>query len=154
MKIMNYFLTLVLCAVSLTFLTAASVAPEVVETAPPVEKKATSKKEVRKAAKLERLQKRYDRVTSAKAKTRIQHKINQVNESKEATTLEILALVFAFLFPLVGLILAIMARKQGGGTLANVAFWLSLIFLILAIVGIVLVIITTIAAASAIGSTI
>ena len=155
MKIMNYFMTIVLATLGLVFLTSAAVLPDAaVETVPPVEKttatKKALKKEQRKAAKLERLQARYERAATTKQKMRIQHKINQVNEAKEATTLEILALIFAFLFPLVGLILAIIARKQGGGTLANVAFWISLIFLILAVLGIILSIVLFTAAVSTI----
>jgi hypothetical protein len=45
--------------------------------------------------------------------------------------LEILALIFAFLIPIVGLILAIIAKNQGGGLLATLAFWISIVLLIL-----------------------
>jgi hypothetical protein len=49
-----------------------------------------------------------------------------------------LALIFAFVFPLVGLILAIIAKKKEGTQLAKIAFILSLVFLILTVLFIVL----------------
>lgn len=51
---------------------------------------------------------------------------------KKTSGMSIAAIIFAFLFPVVGLILAIVAKKKNSNdTLAKVAFVLSLIFTIL-----------------------
>ena len=51
---------------------------------------------------------------------------------KKTSGMAIAAIIFAFLFPVVGLILAIIAKKKNGeDTLTKVAFVLSLIFTIL-----------------------
>ena len=50
---------------------------------------------------------------------------------KKTSGMSIAAIIFAFLFPVVGLILAIIAKKKNSNdTLAKVAFVLSLIFTI------------------------
>ena len=51
---------------------------------------------------------------------------------KKTSGMSIAAIIFAFLFPVVGLILAIIAKKKNSNdTLTKVAFVLSLIFTIL-----------------------
>lgn len=121
--------------VSMT-LCSASVLPQAV--APPVEKKAVAKKAARKTARLHRLQQRYERATAPKVRLRLQDRIDRLQHHQETTTLEILALIFAILFPPVGLILAIIAKSNGGGTIANVAFWISLVQVIISVVILIL----------------
>ncbi|MFK7796060.1 MAG: hypothetical protein AB8E82_01305 [Aureispira sp.] len=145
MKSTYKLFTLFILSLSLLFFTSAAVAPAKVIEETPVEKNTLSKKELkkqaRKQAKLTRLEARLQKATNDKQKTRIKKRIVATkNGTNEVTTLEILAIIFAVLFPLVGLILAIIAKKNGGGVLATVAFWVSLVLLILIVLYIILAI--------------
>lgn len=133
--------TLFICSLGLLFFTSAAVAPaKVVEENPPVERTTLSKKQLRKQlrqqARLSRLEARLEKATSTKKKLRLQKKIKAVqqNDDAEVTILSVIAFIFAFVFAPVGLILAIIARKNGGGILADLAFWISLIVIIVYLV--------------------
>lgn len=119
---------------------ATAVAPPPVKEMPPAKKERTQWRAQKQHQKrLLRLERRLARTTSPKAKARIQHKITQHQAAQlEVAILSILALIFAFVFPIVGLILAIIARNQGGGLLALLAFWISIVFLILFVIFIIL----------------
>ncbi len=135
--------TLFICSLGLLFFTSAAVAPaSIVEEVPPVERTTLSKKELRKQlrqeARVARLETRLERATSDRRKLRLQKRIdNAQQQNDDIAILSIVALVFAFIFPIVGLILAIIARNKGGGLIADLAFWISLIFLILILIGII-----------------
>lgn len=74
--------------------------------------------------------------------------------SQKTNTMAIIALVLAFIFPLIGLILAIVAKSQikktgeGGDGLATAALILSIIFLVLEFIWLVFVLIAVLGAAS------
>jgi hypothetical protein len=91
------------------------------------------KKESKKDAKVARLERKLSVAKTEKQKVKIQKQLDKVSDKKndETPILSILALIFAFIFPVVGLILAIIAKKKEGGQLAKIAFILSLVFLIL-----------------------
>lgn len=157
MKVTHKVFTLFICSLALLFFTSAAVAPAKVVEETPVERTTLSqkqlKKQLRQQARVTRLEARLGRATTDRQKVRLQDRINSIDtqkETKETTTLAIIALIFAFLFPLVGLILAIIAKKNGGGGVATAAFWISLIFTILAVIGIILFFVIFAAAASGI----
>jgi hypothetical protein len=137
--------TLFICTLGLFFFTSAAVAPaKVVEENPPVERNVLSKKEMKKQlrqqARVARLEARMQRASSDKRKLRLQKRIDDVQQGKDAevTILSVLALIFAFVFAPVGLILAIISRKNGGGILADIAFWVSIVVIIVYIIGVIL----------------
>jgi methionine-rich copper-binding protein CopC len=116
------------------FLTSASIAPKtMVEKAPPVEKtkltKKAAKKQLKQQKRVSYLKNKLAKAKTEKQKTRLRQRIAQ-NETGQAMDIEILsiiALVFAFLFAPLGLVLALIALKRGGGLIAEIAFWVSLI---------------------------
>lgn len=128
--------TTLLGGLLLLFLTSASVAPDAT---PPAEKEASKKEQrfqKRQAAKLERLNQRLAKAKNDKTKARLQFKIQQtqVQQAESAGDIEILsvvALIFAFLLPPLGLILAIIAKNRGGGLIAEIAFWVGLVLTVL-----------------------
>jgi hypothetical protein len=139
---MKSILTLFVLSLGLLFFTSAAVAPAKVVEETPVEKTTLSKKELKKQArqqaKLTRLEARLQKAANDQQKARIKKRIVATKNAGITTNmgidlqvLEILALIFAFLIPIVGLILAIIAKNQGGGLLATLAFWISIVLLIL-----------------------
>lgn len=137
--------TLFICSLGLLFFTSAAVAPaKVVEENPPVERTTLSKKQLRKQlrqqARLAKLEARLEKATSDKRKLRLKKRIDAVNQGQddEVTILSVIAFIFAFVFAPVGLVLAIIARKNGGGILADLAFWISLVVIIVYLVLLIL----------------
>lgn len=145
MQFVNKLSTITLLLMMTIFFTSASIAPKVsVEEAPPVEKtkvsKKAAKKQLRQQKKVNRLKVKLAKAKTEKQKTRLQKKITKTqNQEQDVQLLSILALIFAFIFPIVGLILAIIAQNRGGGLLADLAFWISIIFLILFVLGYVVI---------------
>lgn len=152
MQSMYKLFTLFICSLSLLFFTSAAVAPAKVVEETPVERTTLSQKELKKQlrqqARVARLEIRLERATSDQRKMRLQKRIDQTKQTKEVTVLGILALVFAFVFAPVGLILAVIAKNNDGGFIADLAFWISLIFIIAVVVWIVIAILNGAAAAS------
>jgi Flp pilus assembly protein TadB len=128
----------VLFSFALMFLTSASTYPTSVGKGEGVGKEESVKKQNKKESQIMRLENKISKAKSEAKKQRLQNRIDKISEGNDDTqTLSILALVFAFIFPVVGLILAIIAKKQEGGKLAQIAFILSLVFLILWVLSLV-----------------
>ena len=98
------------------------------------------KKESKKDAKVTRLERKLSAAKTEKQKVKIQKQLDRVSDKKndETPILSILALVFAFVFPIVGLILAIMAKKKEGGQLAQIAFILSIVFIAIWLIALII----------------
>ena len=132
------------------FLTSSATYPSSVGKGEGVGKEESVKKQNKKEAQIMRLENKISKAKSETKKQKLQNRIDKISEGNDDTqTLSILALVFAFIFPVVGLILAIIAKKQEGGKLAQIAFILSLVFIIIWVLVALISIIAIMAAASA-----
>lgn len=146
MKSIQKLSTLALLFICITFFMSASVVPThkvekeytEVKKASKKEKRASAKEakqQLRKQVRVAKLQTKLAKATNEKTKTRLQKKID-ANKDMDVEILSIIALIFAFVFPPVGLVLAIIARNNGGGLIADIAFWVSIILIILYLIGI------------------
>jgi hypothetical protein len=138
MKAVQNFSVVLLMAISCLFFSSFSVVPASTTSTDGVGHKSSVKKEEKQQAKVAKLEAKIEKATSAKQKARLEAKLAKTKAPKEENILSILALVFAFIFPVVGLILAIIAKKKEGTQLAQIAFILSLVFLILGVLFIIL----------------
>lgn len=144
MKSIQKLSTLALLFICITFFMSASVVPThkvekeytEVKKASKKEKRASAKEakqQLRKQVRVAKLQTKLAKANNQKTKTRLQKKID-ANKAVDVEVLSILALIFAFIFPILGLVLAIIARNNGGGLIADLAFWISIIFLIIIVI--------------------
>jgi hypothetical protein len=132
MKTIKFLSLMMLFSFAWMFLTSSATYPSSVGKGEGVGKEESVKKQAKKEAQIMRLENKISKAKSETKKQKLQNRIDKISEGNDDTqTLSILALVFAFIFPVVGLILAIIAKKQEGGKLAQIAFILSLVFLIL-----------------------
>jgi hypothetical protein len=132
MKTIKFLSLSMLFSFAWMFLTSSAVLPTSVGVGEGVGKEESVKKQAKKEAQILRLENKISKAKSETKKQKLQNRIDKISGEKEETPIiSILALVFAFIFPLVGLILAIIAKKQEGGKIAQIAFIVSLVFLII-----------------------